>query len=41
MPVGTKGTLKGLTSKEMENLNCNIMLANTYHLANKPTGDML
>ena len=41
MPVGTKGTLKGLTSKEIENLKCQIFLCNTYHLANKPTGDLL
>jgi tRNA-guanine family transglycosylase len=26
MPVGTKGTIKGLTSYEMENLNCKILL---------------
>jgi queuine tRNA-ribosyltransferase len=33
MPVGTKGTIKGLTSREMEHLNCKILLGNTYHLA--------
>ena len=26
MPVGTKGTIKGLTSYEMEKLNCKILL---------------
>jgi len=41
MPVGTKGTIKGLTSLEMQNLGCKILLANTYHLANKPTGEVL
>jgi len=41
MPVGTKATLKGLTSREIENINCKILLANTYHLANKPTGELL
>jgi len=41
MPVGTKGTIKGLTSSEMETLGCRILLANTYHLANKPSGDFL
>lgn len=25
----------------MVSLNCKILLANTYHLGNKPTGDML
>jgi len=32
MPVGTQGSLKGLTTKQLENLNCQIMLNNTYHL---------
>lgn len=36
MPVGTKGTIKGLTSSEMESLDCNLLLGNTYHLASKP-----
>jgi tRNA-guanine family transglycosylase len=36
MPVGTKGTMKGITAKQMEELNCRIMLSNTYHLGNKP-----
>lgn len=37
MPVGTKGTIKGLTSEEMLDINCKILLANTYHLASKPS----
>ena len=36
MPVGTKGTIKGLTSEEMHQINCKLLLANTYHLASKP-----
>src|SRR3954453_1225314 len=32
MPVGTQGTLKGLTPKQLEDLGCQIMLNNTYHL---------
>ena len=36
MPVGTKGTMKGITSRQMENLDCRILLSNTYHLANLP-----
>lgn len=32
MPVGTQGTLKGLTPRQLEDLNCQIMLNNTYHL---------
>jgi tRNA-guanine family transglycosylase len=41
MPVGTKGTMKGITSKQMEELGCWILLANTYHLAYKPGGEFL
>jgi len=36
MPVGTKGVMKGITSKQMENLDCRIMLSNTYHLGTNP-----
>ena len=41
MPVGTKGTIKGLTSEQMDNLGCKLMLGNTYHLANKPGSELL
>lgn len=41
MPVGTKGTMKGLTSRQMEDLGCKILLSNTYHLGNKPGPDFL
>lgn len=41
MPVGTKGTIKGLTSEEMEDLNCRILLSNTYHLESKPTSEYI
>jgi tRNA-guanine family transglycosylase len=36
MPVGTKGTMKGITSRQMEELDCEILLSNTYHLGNLP-----
>ena len=36
MPVGTQGTLKGMTPKQLEDLDCQILLGNTYHLGNKP-----
>lgn len=38
MPVGTQGTIKGLTSEQVssEPLNCQIILGNTYHLADRP-----
>lgn len=38
MPVGTQGTLKGITSRQLEALDCRIMLGNTYHLGNRPVG---
>ena len=41
MPVGTKGTIKGLTSQEVKNLNCWLLLGNTYHLNNSPGSDFL
>ena len=36
MPVGTQGTMKGLTTDQLENLNCQIILGNTYHLGMRP-----
>lgn len=38
MPVGTQGTIKGLTTEQMRSppIQCEILLANTYHLALRP-----
>lgn len=36
MPVGTQGTMKGLTSKQLTELDCQIILGNTYHLGMRP-----
>jgi queuine tRNA-ribosyltransferase len=36
MPVGTQGTLKGITPRQLEALDCRIVLGNTYHLGNRP-----
>jgi queuine tRNA-ribosyltransferase len=41
MPVGTQGTLKGVTPRQLEGLDCRILLANTYHLGNRPGCDVL
>lgn len=41
MPVGTQGTLKGLLPEQLEDLNCQIILGNTYHLGNRPGTDIL
>ncbi|KAL0099359.1 hypothetical protein PUN28_020136 [Cardiocondyla obscurior] len=41
MPVGTQGTLKGLLPQQLEELDCQIILGNTYHLGNRPGADIL
>lgn len=41
MPVGTKGTIKGLTSEEMISIDCKLLLGNTYHLASYPSAPYL
>ena len=41
MPVGTQGTLKGLIPEQLEELNCQIMLGNTYHLGHRPVSESL
>ncbi|XP_063423142.1 queuine tRNA-ribosyltransferase catalytic subunit 1-like [Mytilus trossulus] len=41
MPVGTQGTLKGLLPEQLEELDCKIMLGNTYHLGNRPGPELL
>ncbi|GAB9464511.1 Queuine trna-ribosyltransferase [Globisporangium polare] len=43
MPVGTQGTIKGLTTEQMagEPISCEILLANTYHLALRPGTELL
>ena len=41
MPVGTQGTIKGLTSAQVDEVGCQIILGNTYHLANRPGADLI
>ncbi|UYV71293.1 QTRT1, partial [Cordylochernes scorpioides] len=41
MPVGTKGTLKGILPEQIENLNCRLILGNTYHLGMQPGVEIL
>jgi len=41
MPVGTQGTIKGLLPEQLYNLDCRIILANTYHLGNRPGIEVL
>lgn len=40
MPVGTQGTLKGVTSQQLVDMDCQIILGNTYHLGNKPVSSL-
>jgi queuine tRNA-ribosyltransferase len=39
MPVGTKGTVKGLTPKDLRMAGAGIVLGNTYHLYLRPGAD--
>jgi queuine tRNA-ribosyltransferase len=41
MPVGTNGAMKGLTPDQMRDLDCHLMLGNTYHLENRPGADVV
>ncbi|KAI1716600.1 queuine tRNA-ribosyltransferase domain-containing protein [Ditylenchus destructor] len=37
MPVGTQGTMKGITTEELsDEADCQILLSNTYHLGHRP-----
>ncbi|KAL6179417.1 hypothetical protein ACLB2K_050932 [Fragaria x ananassa] len=41
MPVGTQGTIKGLATDQLEEIGCQIILGNTYHLALRPTSELI
>lgn len=41
MPVGTQGSVKGITVEQLEALDCRILLGNTYHLGHRPGPDLL
>jgi queuine tRNA-ribosyltransferase catalytic subunit len=41
MPVATSGVMKGLTTHQLVDLDCHVILANTYHLALNPGMDLL
>src|SRR5512133_881865 len=40
MPVGTQGTVKGITPAQLQDINPQVILGNTYHLGLRP-GDAL
>lgn len=35
------GTIKGLTNNQLEDIGCQIILGNTYHLALRPTAELI
>ena len=41
MPVGTGGTVKGMTQDELETLGVQILLGNTYHLYLRPGHELI
>lgn len=41
MPVGTKATVKGLLPSQLEDLGTKILLANTYHLSQRPGPELV
>ncbi|MDQ3864847.1 MAG: tRNA guanosine(34) transglycosylase Tgt [Actinomycetota bacterium] len=41
MPVGTKGTVKGLTPTDLREAGAGIVLGNTYHLYLRPGSDLI
>lgn len=41
MPVGTKATVKGLLPDTLKELGAQIILANTYHLENRPGSELI
>jgi queuine tRNA-ribosyltransferase len=41
MPVGTAATVKGQTQQDLENLDAQIILANTYHLLLRPGHELI
>ena len=41
MPVGTAGSVKGVTSNQLRDTGAQMILANTYHLQVRPTADVV
>src|SRR5256714_9897733 len=41
MPVGTQGSVKGVSPRELRQLNAQIILGNTYHLFVRPGLDVI
>ena len=41
MPVGTRGTVKGLSATQLRSTGASMILANTYHLALRPSPEVV
>ncbi|HEV2360121.1 MAG TPA: tRNA guanosine(34) transglycosylase Tgt, partial [Acidimicrobiales bacterium] len=41
MPVGTRGTVRAMSPRDMEDLGAEVVLANTYHLMLRPGADLV
>src|SRR5947209_4169127 len=41
MPVGTRGSVRALSSADLEDIGVEVMLANTYHLMLRPGADVV
>lgn len=41
MPVGTQGAIRGLSPQQLPQTNSQIILANTYHLSQRPGADLV
>ncbi len=41
MPVGTNGTVKGMTVEDLESTNSEIILGNTFHLMLRPGDEVI
>ncbi|KAK7485281.1 hypothetical protein BaRGS_00023532 [Batillaria attramentaria] len=41
MPVGTQGSMKGLVPDQLRDLDCRLILGNTYHLGHRPGPELL
>ncbi len=41
MPVGTRGSVKAIDARDLENLGADVVLGNTYHLMLRPGADVV
>src|SRR5919108_3681715 len=41
MPVGTQGTVKAISPRDLEEMGCQMILGNTYHLYLRPGAELI